>query len=103
MPWLLVLVLVWLLFGVAAGALAHAARWGCAARGLGGPYAVWATIGLGIGGALVGGMLGWLVFGRYFATPTALWVAVLVVTVGPWLGAQMQRRLGDAAQRPPSR
>ncbi|SRR5260221_12632706 len=101
MPWLLVL--LWLLFGLVAGALANAARWGLGARGLGGQYAAWATIGLGVAAALVGGLGGWLVFGRFFATPTALCVAVLAVTAGPWVATQIRQRASHAGERPPSR
>jgi hypothetical protein len=88
MVWLLAL--LWLLFGLAAGALANVARLGLAARGLAGPYGTSATLGLGVIGAAVGGLLGWLIFGRFFATPTALWVAVLAVTAGPWLTVRLR-------------
>lgn len=97
MVWLLVV--VWLLLGLASGALANAARWGFAARGLAGRYATWATLGLGVAAALAGGLLGWLVFGRFFATPTALWVAVLVVTAGPWLAVRLPEWRGRVAMR----
>ncbi len=99
MVWLLVL--LWLLFGLLAGTLANAARWGLAARGLGGRSATWATLGLGVAGAVVGGLLGWLVFGRFFATPTAVWVAVLTVTSGPWLVVCLRDRRRGAAIRQP--
>lgn len=71
--------LVWLLVGVAVGALANGARlrpeaWG--RRGW-----LW-MLGMGAAAGLVGGWLGALVFGRYFGLAMALWVAVLVV-VGP--------------------
>src|SRR5260370_27185292 len=97
MIWLFVL--VWLLFGLLAGTLGNAARWGLGAHGLGGQYAVWATIGLGVAAGLVGGLIGWFVFGRFFATPTALWVAMLAVTAGPWLATQIRQRVSAARER----
>lgn len=98
MTWLLVL--IWLLFGLVAGALAHAARWGFAARGLAAPYALQATLGLGVAAAFFGGILGWLIFGRFFALPMSLWVAVLAVSVGPWLMRSIRDRRAAARERP---
>jgi hypothetical protein len=95
MVWLLVM--LWLLFGLLAGALGNAARLGFAARGLAGRYATWATLALGVVAALIGGLLGWLALGRFFATPTALWVAVLAVTAGPWLAQRAQEWRSRAA------
>lgn len=83
MTWLLVL--FWLLIGLIVGSLAHAARLGFAARRLAGRNAVWATLGVGVAAAIVGGLLGWLIFGRFFTTPLALWVAALAVPAVPWL------------------
>lgn len=90
MIWLLVL--FWLLIGLIVGTLAHAARLGFAARGLAGRYALWATLGLGIAAAIVGGLIGWLIFGRFFASPVALWVAALTVAAGPWLARWIRDR-----------
>jgi hypothetical protein len=42
--------------------------------------------------ALLGGWLGTLLWGRLFGTPTALWVAVLVVALGPWLFTRLRPR-----------
>jgi hypothetical protein len=97
MVWLLVL--LWLAFGLLAGALSNAARWGLGAHSLGGRYAVWATLGIGGGGALVGGALGWLILGRFFATPTALWVAMLTAGAGPWLAARLRDWKREMAAR----
>jgi hypothetical protein len=97
MPWLLLL--IWVLLGLVAGALANAARWGLGAHGLGGQHAVWATIGLGVAAALVGGVVGWFAFGRFFATPAALWVAALAVGAGPWLTVQIRQRVSAARER----
>jgi hypothetical protein len=79
------LVVLWLALGLLAGLLANGARLGLAAQGLGGRFAMQGTLALGMGGALVGGILGWLLLGRFFAVPTALWVSVAAVAVGPWL------------------
>lgn len=94
MTWLLVL--VWVLIGLIAGALAHAARLGFTARGLVGTYGAWATLGLGVAAAIIGGTLGWLIFGRFFATPMALWVAALAVAAGPWLARWARDRQSAA-------
>jgi len=102
MPWLLML--IWVLLGLVAGALANAARWGLGAHGLGahglgGQHAVWATIGLGVAAAFLGGLVGWFAFGRFFATPTALWVAALAVGAGPWLAVQIRQWVSTAREK----
>ena len=92
MIWLLAL--VWVLFGLIAGALANAARLGFSARGRVRRAGWLATLGLGVLAALVGGLLGWLTLGRFFATPTALWVAALAVGSVPWLAGRVRERRG---------
>jgi len=91
------LILLWLLLGLLAGGLAHLGRLGLAARGLGGEHAGAATVALGAGAGLLGGALGWLVFGRFFAVPTALWVSGLAVTAGPWLAVRLRDRRRGAS------
>lgn len=94
MPQLLQLSLVWLVLGLVVGLLANGARlrpdtWG--RRGW-----LW-MLGLGAAAGLVGGWLGVLVYGRYFGLATALWIAVLVVALGPrtvaWARGQMAGRV----------
>ncbi|HET8842252.1 MAG TPA: hypothetical protein VFN35_12340, partial [Ktedonobacteraceae bacterium] len=48
-------------------------------------------LALGAGSALLGGLFGSWLFGRLFATPTALWIAVLA-TFLPWLVQRLPRR-----------
>lgn len=79
---MLTLSLLWLLIGVLIGALASAARlqptvWG--------RYSWPGMLGLGGLVALLAGWLGTLVLGTFFATPTAIWVAVLGVVLIPRL------------------
>ena len=50
---LLILTLIWALLGAFVGWLAHAARWGLGAYGLGDPHPGWWTVGLGAGAALL--------------------------------------------------
>ncbi len=88
---LLILTLIWALLGALAGWLAHAARWGLGAYGLGDAHPALWTVGLGAGAAVVGGALGWVFFGRFFSAPNALWVSALAVTLGPWLVARLRR------------
>lgn len=88
---MLVLALVWVAVGLVVGALALAAglrppMWG--ARGWLG------VLGVGIGSALVGGTLGTLLFGRFFSTAVALWIAIVAVValaLAPRLAALRQR------------
>jgi uncharacterized membrane protein YeaQ/YmgE (transglycosylase-associated protein family) len=81
---MLALSLFWLLIGIIVGTLANAARlrpatWKCQPRG-------WPMmLSIGALSALVGGWIGVLLIGKYFATGSALWVAVLGVVVVPGL------------------
>lgn len=92
----LVLILAWILLGLLAGTLAYAARWGFRAIGITGRTALLATLGLGVAAALLGAGLGWVIFGRFFATPMALWIAVVVASGGPWLVCRIQKRRSAA-------
>lgn len=88
---MLVLALGWVAVGLVVGAVALAAGlrpplWG--ARGWLG------VLGMGIGAALVGGTLGTLLFGRFFSTAVALWIAIVAVValaLAPHLAALRQR------------
>jgi len=88
---MLVLALGWVAVGLVVGAVALAAGlrptlWG--ARGWLG------VLGMGIGAALVGGTLGTLLFGRFFSTAVALWIAIVAVValaLAPRLAALRQR------------
>jgi uncharacterized membrane protein YeaQ/YmgE (transglycosylase-associated protein family) len=88
---LILLSLFWLLLGLMIGALANAAKLRPASwERLG-----WLRMpGLGALFALIGGWLGVLLLGRYFATGMALWVGVLGVTVVPWVMVRVRARYG---------
>lgn len=77
-------VVVWALAGIAIGALVHAAQLGFRARAPRLPRPGLLTLGVGLVAALLGGLLGWWLFGRFFSTPMALWVGVVGATVTPW-------------------
>lgn len=93
--------LIWLIVGVIVGALANGARlrpdtWG--RRG-------WLImLGLGALAGLVGGWLGTLVYGRYFGTAMALWIAVVVVAAGPaavrWARGRMLAKAPTTPSQP---
>ncbi len=93
-----ILSLFWLLLGILIGAVANAAKLWPAARS-------WRRRGwldmLAVGAlaGLLGGWLGALLLGKYVATASALWVAVLSVVVVPWLVAWVHTRFraGDSA------
>lgn len=88
---LILLSLFWLLLGLLIAALANAAKLRPASwERLGWLY----MLGLGALAALIGGWLGVLVLGRYFATGMALWVGVVGVTVVPWLMVRVRARYG---------
>lgn len=86
------LILSWLLSGIIIGALALAARF---------KPVNWKRYGwlwfllLAAGSALTGGLFGFWLFGRAFATPTAIWFAILATFV-PWLVAELRKRLHKA-------
>ncbi|HEX9067120.1 MAG TPA: hypothetical protein VF807_00010 [Ktedonobacterales bacterium] len=92
-------VLIWLIVGALCGGLGYAAGLG-PRRNLG---SGWRTLalsgGLGAGAALLGGVTGWLIFGRFFALPTAIWASLLLLVAGPWLTARLRGRLARGAAR----
>lgn len=77
---MLILTLIWLLIGMLVGLLATAGRlqppsWN---------HRGWLFMaGIGAAIALCGGLLGTFIVGRYFATATALWIAVMGVVLLP--------------------
>ncbi len=74
--------LLWLLLGLIIGALANAAK----LRPLAWKQQGWLIMpGIGAIAALIGGWIGMLFVGQYFATGSAIWVAVLGVGVVPKL------------------
>lgn len=88
---MLLLSLLWLLLGSIVGVLALAARLcpaPCGRRG-------W-LLGFGALGALLGGWMGTLLLGRLFGTPTALWVAILLVLL-VWLVERLRTRVPPKA------
>lgn len=82
---LLQLTLIWIVIGLIAGILAHAARLGFGARGMEGRSALLWTLGLGVVAALLGGFIAAFLLGRLFGTPTAIWVSILAVAAVPWV------------------
>ena len=81
---LLILTLIWALLGALVGWLAHAARWGLGAYGLG-DRASWMVDGrIGRWSGVCRGRAGLgFFFVRFSSTPNALWVSALAVTLGP--------------------
>ena len=79
---------IWLLIGLALGALANGARLcllACGTRG-------WLYLpGLGALGAVACGLLATWLTGVQFATVTVLWVTTLLVAVVPRLGTRLYR------------
>ena len=84
-----ILSLVWLGIGLLIGALALGARLRPIAWGRRGWLVM---LALGAVAALLGGWLGALLWGRLYGTPTALWVAALVVALGPWMFTRLRAR-----------
>jgi hypothetical protein len=88
---MLILALIWLAIGLLVGVLATVAQlqplsWGRRA---------WLMMpGIGVVGGQAGGWIGALLLGRYFGTATALWFAVLLVTLTPrlivWINARLR-------------
>ena len=79
---MLALSVLWLLIGAVIGLLANGARLRPAA------WARWgwrALPAVGAVAALLGGWLGTAMYSRLYGTPAALWIAVVGVSLGPWL------------------
>jgi hypothetical protein len=91
------LAFLWMNLGVILGALAQAARLGFSARGMRDANGWLATLAVGVGVTLVGGLLGTVLLGRLYGTPTALWVGILGVVLAPWLWARF-RHAGNVAR-----
>ncbi len=90
---MLLLLLIWLLLGALTGALAIAAS----LRPASWTHLGWlAMLAIGMATALLGGWLGILLLGKFAATATALWVALIGVVLLPrlivWAGRQMTHR-----------
>lgn len=85
------LIFTWVVAGIIIGALALAARLRPISWGKSGW--LW-LLALGAGSALFGGLFGAWLFGRLFATPNALWIAVLA-TCAPWLYTSLRQRLAS--------
>lgn len=83
------LVLIWAGLGLLVGTLALAA---CFKPASWGRYGRLQFLALSLGSALLGGLLGWAIFGRLFSPATALWLAVLAVWL-PGLYAGARQRL----------
>jgi hypothetical protein len=85
---------IWLGLGLLVGLLGLAARLKPVSWGKAGP--IW-LLALGVGAALLGGLLGTWLLGRLFASPLALWVAVLAVCA-PWLYGTVRLRFARPEQ-----
>lgn len=80
-----VMALLWVVLGVGVAVLAYAARLRPAVPLWRGRRGLLTLCLLGAGSALVGGLFATLLLGKLFDTATALWVAVLAVTLVPRL------------------
>lgn len=83
------LVLIWAGLGLLAGALALAAHLKPASWN---KYGRLRLLTLGLGAAMLGGLLGFWLTGRLFSPASALWLAVLAVWV-PTLYENARKRL----------
>ena len=93
---MLILSLVWLAGGVFVGGLANLAAIAPGAWWRSQRRSRWSMVGLGALAAVGGGWLGTLLFGRFFGSATAAWVAVLAVALVPHGVARLVRRAGKA-------
>jgi hypothetical protein len=93
---MLALSLLWLVMGLVVGALGVAARLRPASWQR---YGWLRVLGLGALAGVAGGWLGTFVFGRYFGTPSALWVAVTGVAAAPLVVARLRGR-GQTSSQP---
>ncbi len=84
----LYLILTWVLLGIVIGALALAARFKPSAWR---DYGWLRVLALGLGSALLGGLLGFWLLGRLFSAASALWIAVLA-TCAPWIYTSLRSR-----------
>ena len=88
---MVILSLLWLLIGILIGILASAAQ----LQPTSWAHQGWLVmLGIAALAALLGGWLGVLLLGKYFATATALWIAVLSVILVPRLATWMRIRFG---------
>ncbi len=79
---ILLLIALWIVIGVLAGALANGAK----VRPLAWGQRGWLyMLSIGVGSALLGGWVATLLLGPQFATVMALWVAVVGAVVFPWV------------------
>ncbi len=78
---MLALSLLWIVIGLLIGALAVAGRV-TPARSRSSAWPL--LLAIGVPSALVGGWLGTIVYGRFFGTAAAVWIATLAVIILPW-------------------
>jgi len=78
---MLALSLLWIVIGLLIGALAVAGQVIPVKRR---SFAWPLLLAIGVPSALLGGWLGTIVYGRFFGTATAVWVATLAVIILPW-------------------
>ena len=78
---MLALSLLWIVIGLLIGALAVAGRVS-PAKWLRSAWPL--LLATGVSFALLGGWLGTIVYGRFFGTAAAVWVATLAVSILPW-------------------
>lgn len=97
---MLTLSLVWLVGGFVIGALGCSAALRLPWPARGGPWQAWGLVALGGVAGLVGGWIGTLVFGTFFGSPTAVWVAVLAVVGMSWAARVIAARRSAARTEP---
>ncbi|MGH2508703.1 MAG: hypothetical protein ACRDHZ_15060 [Ktedonobacteraceae bacterium] len=91
---LFILTIIWAVLGSIIGALALAAHlkptnWGRSGW-------CW-MLALGLGSALLGGLIGLWLFGRLFSTAMGLWIAVLG-SCTPWLLIRLRARFAHGSR-----
>jgi hypothetical protein len=93
----LTLSLVWLAGGAIVGGLVWLAALRPPLRARSRWWSPWTLLAAGALGGLAGGWLGTALFGRFFGSPAAAWVAVVVVIASPWVVARLSRDRGHKA------
>jgi hypothetical protein len=87
----LALSVIWVAGGLLVGALARWAGWAGGMLGAQGGRGRTAALIVGACGALAGGWAGTLLLGRFYGSPSAAWVVVVVVTMLPRLPWPLRR------------
>ena len=94
---MLMLSLAWLVGGAIVGGLAWLAALRPPLRAGSRWWTLRTSLLVGALSGLIGGWMGTALFGRFFGSPTAAWVAVVVVVASPWVVARLSRGRGREA------